>query len=57
MKTWLLILAYHGGGNITMQPWGQFPSLRECTEAGRQVQGIKAGQGYMAATMCQEAKR
>lgn len=57
MTAWLLILAYHGGGNITMQPWGQYTSLRDCTEVGRQIQESKASVGYRAATMCQEVRR
>lgn len=57
MKAWILILAYHGGGPITMQPWGQYPSLRKCLDTAREVQASKAASGYMAATMCQEAKR
>lgn len=57
MKFWILILSYHGGGNITMQPWGQYPTLHDCTEVGRQIQKNKVAVGYYAAVMCQEVKR
>lgn len=57
MTMWLLILAYHSGGNITMRPADKFQSLKACTEAGRIASRVEMGRGNHAATMCQEVKR
>lgn len=57
MTYWLLILAYHSGGNITMRPADKFQSLKACTEAGRITQRVEMERGNHAATMCQEVKR
>ena len=57
MTVWLLILAYHSGGNITMRPLGKFPSVTACAEAGRIAQRAEAELGNHAATLCQEVKK
>lgn len=55
--TWLLILATHMGGQITMQAISSHRTLAACTEAGRAAQWHANERGASAATMCVEGRK
>ena len=56
MTFWILVFAYCGNGNMTMQPLGRFPTLVDCVEAGRSAQKQKAQLGYKTGSHCEEVK-
>ena len=53
MTAWILVIAYHAGGNVTMLPGGSFGNLESCLSKGREIQRDKAASGFTAGTLCQ----
>lgn len=56
MTAWILVIAYHAGGNVTMLPGGSFGNLESCLSKGREIQRDKAAAGYTAGSTCLEVK-
>ena len=56
MTSWLLIVAYHAGGPITMLDGGSWKSLDACLSEARRVQADKVSKGYTASSVCKEVK-
>ena len=54
MTAWILVIAYHAGGNVTMLPGGSFGNLESCLSKGREIQRDKAASGFTAGVLCQE---
>jgi hypothetical protein len=57
MTVWLLIIAYHTGGRITMYPGPVYRTAAECAEAGRAAQRDHAARGETPASLCREVRR
>lgn len=56
MTAWILVVAYHAGGNVTMLPGGSFGNLESCLSKGREIQRDKAASGFTASSVCLEVK-
>ena len=56
MNVFLLILATHGGSNITLRPIDNFKTLQACTDAGRAQVTIAASKGEFASVGCFRVK-
>lgn len=54
MTAWILVIAYHAGGNVTMLPGDSFGNLESCLSKGQEIQRDKAASGFTAGALCQE---
>ena len=54
MTAWILIIAYHAGGAVTMFPGGSYDTLETCLSKGQEMQRDKAASGFTASSVCLE---
>lgn len=54
MTAWILIIAYHAGGAVTMFPGGSYDTIETCLSKGQEMQRDKAASGFTAGVLCQE---
>ena len=54
MTAWILVIAYHAGGAVTMLPVGSYGTLETCLSKGQEMQRDKAASGFTASSVCLE---
>lgn len=54
---WILVVAHVATGPVNIKHGGSFPTLANCTEAGRQLERVFLSQGRQASSACFEVKR
>ena len=54
MTAWILVIAYHAGGAVTMFPGGSYDTLETCLSKGQEMPRDKAASGFTASSVCLE---